>query len=89
MTETHTTGADHVDDGDLIRLHDGECSADEELLLRDHLAACRACHERFQTFTRLAHTFKTALQAMDEPTRARGAARPIHTARSRWNRRGL
>ncbi len=77
MNDLDTTSAEHIGDGDLIRLHDGECSAAEELSWRDHLAACGACDQRFQTLARLARHFTAALKQLDDPASPGDARRPL------------
>ncbi len=89
MNDLVTTGVEHIGDGDLIRLHDGECSAAEELSWRDHLAACGACDQRFQTLARLARHFIAALKQLDDPASPGDARRPLRSVRPRWRTGGL
>lgn len=53
----------HVDDGDLIRLRDGECSCTEERRFRDHIESCATCRENAERLEWLATGF---VEAMDE-----------------------
>jgi len=52
----------HVDDGDLIRLRDGECPLSEERMLRDHLANCDTCRENLERIEQLADGFFAAME---------------------------
>ena len=62
----------HVDDGDLIRLRDGEYPLSEERKLRDHLARCLMCREDAERMEQLADGFLDALKEIQHP----GATRP-------------
>ncbi len=57
----------HVEDGDLIRLHDGECDPAEERLIRNHLAGCAACKNSAKELAHLAQGFSSALRELEEP----------------------
>jgi anti-sigma factor RsiW len=59
-----------VDDGELIRLLDGECSAEERARIERHLATCAACAQRRERLDGLAHGVTTALVRGDEPIRS-------------------
>jgi anti-sigma factor RsiW len=60
----------HVDDGELIRLLDGECSAEERARIESHLATCAECAQRREGLDGLAHAVSTALVRGDEPVRS-------------------
>ena len=69
--------AGHADDGELIRLVDGECSAEERAWLEGHLATCGPCAERRDTLARLSGAITAALATGDRivrPQRWRTAA---------------
>ena len=63
----------HVDDGDLIRLRDGECPLSEERILRDHLDACATCRENSERFEQLADGFFAAMERVQHPAATRSA----------------
>ncbi len=56
----------HVDDGDLVRLLDGECGFEEDRMLRQHLASCSKCKSRYDSVSQLAQRFSTLFVAFDE-----------------------
>ncbi len=62
-----TEDARHVEDGDLIRLHDRECDPAEERLIRNHLAGCAACRNNAKELAHLAQGFSSALRELEEP----------------------
>jgi anti-sigma factor RsiW len=62
--------AGHVDDGELIRLLDGECSAEQRARLERHLATCPACVERRSVLDSLTDAVTAALVRADEPVRS-------------------
>ncbi len=66
--------AGHADDGDLIRLVDGECSADERAWLEGHLATCGPCAGRRDTLARLSGAVSAALATGDTETGPRARA---------------
>ena len=57
----------HVDDGDLIRLRDGECPLSEERILRDHLENCATCRENSERIEWLADGFVAAVSEIQPP----------------------
>ncbi|MFQ5705555.1 MAG: anti-sigma factor family protein [Gemmatimonadales bacterium] len=85
----------HVDDGDLIRLHDGECDPAEERLIRNHLAGCSRCRDNAEELAQLAQGFSSALRELEEPEplpigwyrAARGSARGGLLGRVKRSRR--
>ena len=62
-----TAQDEHVEDGDLMRLLDTECSAEEDRLLRVHLAVCRECRRRHDRISRLTQRFSALLFQLEEP----------------------
>lgn len=67
--------AGHADDGDLIRLVDRECTAEERARLEGHLATCRPCAQRRATLERLSAAVTAALAGDRTARRAwRGGA---------------
>lgn len=58
----------HLDDGDLIRLLDGEGGVEEERVLRRHLSACSECKNGQNTLARLSERFSTALFGLEDAT---------------------
>ena len=59
----------HVTDGELIRLLDGECSAEEQARITGHLATCPACAQRQEVVDKLANAVTAALLSGDERVR--------------------
>ncbi len=57
----------HVDDGDLMRLNDGECDPADERLIRNHLAGCSTCRDNAEELAQLARGFSGALSEPEEP----------------------
>ena len=51
------TGGRHVDDGDLARLADGECTDEEQRALREHIASCVACRRAVEDFATFSQSF--------------------------------
>jgi len=62
-----TAQDEHIEDGDLMRLLDTECSAEEDRMLRVHLAVCRECKRRHDRISRLTNRFATLLFQLEEP----------------------
>jgi len=58
----------HLEDGDVIKLRDGECSYTEERALRRHLDICSACRENAERIETLADGFWAAAEAIGHPT---------------------
>ena len=91
-----TTQDEHVEDGDLMRLLDTECSDTEDRMLRMHLAACKDCKGRHDRIARLSHRFSALLFELEEPvpgqitqvTESR-KAKTRTTAKPWWSRRVL
>jgi len=88
-----TRDGNHIEDGDIIRLLDGECGPDEERVIRDHLRECARCQSEADELERLSRGFGLLLKRADvtptpsEPTTRRGekpAVRPMLTPR--WTR---
>lgn len=57
--------AQHVEDGDIIRLIDGECLPAEEQLIREHLETCAECKRAADELGLLAETFSRVLAQTD------------------------
>lgn len=70
----------HADDGDLIRLVDGECSADERAWLEGHLATCGLCAERRDTLARLSGAVSAALATEERAGVSRWRALALRAA---------
>lgn len=70
--------AGHLDDGELIRLLDGECSFEEQARITSHLATCPACARRQEALHGLANAVTTALLSGDQ------LARPMRIRRRTW-----
>jgi len=70
----------HVNDGELIRLLDGECSAEEQARVEGHLATCPACAKRRAVLDELTQAVTAALVRGDEPVRA------VRMPKRRWHR---
>jgi hypothetical protein len=75
----------HIENGDLIRLLDGECPPEEEARIRRHLQHCEECRRGVAELEQLSDRFRLALQHGDG---AEGAVRTPVRAR-RWPRRRL
>jgi len=73
MILSTTQDCQHVDDGDLIRLRDGECPLTEERILRDHLDKCHTCRENSERFEQLADGFFDAMDRIQHPAAMRSA----------------
>jgi hypothetical protein len=71
--------AGHLDDGELIRLLDGECSFEEQARITSHLATCATCTQRHQELVGLTQAVTAALVRGDQPARS---ARP---PKPRWH----
>ena len=67
MSEGHVR---HMDDGELIRLLDGECSAEEQARIARHVATCPVCAQRQEGLGGLANGVTAALVRGDEPVRS-------------------
>ncbi len=70
--------AGHLNDGELIRLLDGECSAEEQARIAGHLAMCPACAQGQEVLHRLASAVTAALVSGDELVRS------VRTPRRTW-----
>jgi len=65
----------HINGGDLIRLLDSECEGEEERLLRQHVAMCTECKQRYDQLTRLSERFSLALMELEESVTVRPVER--------------
>jgi putative zinc finger protein len=73
--------AGHADDGELMRLLDGESSAEERARLEHHVATCRVCAARRETLGRLGGAVTAALATGDATgLSVRGRSRPLPRA---------
>jgi hypothetical protein len=75
----------HIENGELIRLLDGECPPEEEARMRRHLQHCEECRRGAAELEQLSDRFRLALQHGDA---AEGVAHAPARAR-RWPRRRL
>jgi hypothetical protein len=55
----------HIEDGDIIRLLDGECGQDEKRSIREHLQDCAQCQHEADELERLSRGFGLLLQRAD------------------------
>ena len=69
----------HIDGGDLIRLLDSECEGEEERLLRQHVATCTECKQRYDQRARLSERFSLALMDLEELVTVRPVERSEQT----------
>lgn len=76
----------HLEDGELIRLLDGECDSAEERRFRPHLEACSVCQRNADTLRRLSQQFSTAVVELEEPTPPARAKPPWRAMRPRLRR---
>jgi anti-sigma factor RsiW len=77
----------HLENGDLIRLLDRECSSEEEERIKRHLRDCVACRQNAAELERLSHLFGLALQRGDVTGDTSAAeTRPL---RRRWPRKRM
>jgi hypothetical protein len=80
----------HLEDGDVIRLLDGECSEQEAQSFHTHLDRCDDCQRKMDELRHLSQQFSSALQVADEAP-ATGDSRPpevvgtIRPAPRRWH----
>lgn len=81
----------HLDDGLLHELIDGEVASEELAPIQRHLAMCAACRARLEAareLTGFADGLIEALDVPDAPTHAETPVRPltVHRATPRWGR---
>jgi hypothetical protein len=93
MIRSVTNDGKHIEDGDIIRLLDGECVPDEERLIREHLLECVRCRREADELERLSRGFGLLLQRADvipattDGTNKRGEETAVtHTLKPRWTR---
>jgi hypothetical protein len=65
MTGSRVDHGPHIDDGDLIRLLDGECSPEEGERLRVHVDACSECRNNADSLKRASELFSGSLAELD------------------------
>ena len=61
MTGSRVDRGRHLDDGDLIRLLDGECSPEEAEQIRAHIDNCPECKDNADTLTNASERFSSLL----------------------------
>jgi anti-sigma factor RsiW len=66
----------HMEDGDVIRLLDGECSQEEARLFHAHLHECDECRCKMDELCQLSQDFSCALQLEDQPATPRDSSPP-------------
>ena len=71
MILSTTIEEQHVDDGDVIRLRDGECSFSEERALRNHIRTCSMCKENADRIDSLADGFVAMVESIGCPKSVR------------------
>lgn len=93
MIRSVTSDDKHIEDGDIIRLLDGECVPDEERLIRRHLLECDRCRREADELERLSRGFGFLLQRADlVPVPTDGTNRRpeetavTHALKPRWTR---
>ena len=74
---------EHVDDGDLVRLLDGECGLEEDRLIRQHLTRCPECKSMLNSVSQLAQRFSALFMAFDDQLQ-RSDAPAVPTTPNRW-----
>ena len=50
MNRTSNHEASHLDEGDIVRLHDGELEDGDRVRVEEHLRTCHACRDRLDLF---------------------------------------
>lgn len=83
----------HLEDGDIIRLLDGECAAAEEESIRAHLEMCAECRRAADELELLSQGFSRVVGQLDVlPSTTRGGATAradvpvVRLPRTRWTR---
>jgi hypothetical protein len=77
----------HINGGDLVRLLDAECHGEEERLLRQHVAMCTQCKERYEQRARLSERFSLLLVDLEEPETVRPVnlrEQPVVRSKPSW-----
>jgi hypothetical protein len=65
MSSSRVEHGPHIDDGDLIRLLDGECSHEEGAHLRAHIDACPECRDTADSLKRASDMFSASMLELD------------------------
>ena len=65
MTGSRADRRPHIDDGDLIRLFDGECSSEEAEQIRTHVESCPECQENSDTLKNASERFSSLLAELE------------------------
>jgi hypothetical protein len=71
MTSQKVEQGPHIDDGDLIRLYDGECTPEEKERLDAHLDACLDCRTTADSLKRASELFSSSVLELDTHVTAR------------------
>jgi len=81
MTSSRVDHGPHIDDGDLIRLLDGECSPEERERLDAHIDVCPKCRSNADSLTQASELFASSLLELDSENRAAADRTPAVGAR--------
>lgn len=65
MTGSRGDAAPHIDDGDLIRLSDGECSPEEAQQIRDHIDDCSECRDNSDALAKASGAFSSLVAELE------------------------
>ncbi len=76
MIERAAYDGRHLEDGDVIRLLDGECPPEETREFDSHLGTCDECRHKMDELTLLSRQFGSALELADEPAASGEANAP-------------
>ena len=93
MTGSRVDRGPHIDDGDLIRLFDGECSPEEAEQIRNHVEACPECADNSVTLVETSSRLTSMLAELEtsappELVLSPDAGTPSVEAHSAWQRFG-
>ena len=64
------SGPEHLTNGSIVRMMDGELTGDESLAVRSHLASCEACARRYGQFYQASKAVKTLVLSIPAEDRA-------------------
>jgi hypothetical protein len=76
MTGSRVDQGPHIDDGDLIRLFDGECSPEDEKRLGAHIDFCAECKSNAESLHIASKLFSESLLELDIQTPAEPTKTP-------------
>ena len=65
MTSSKVNHGSHIDEGDLIRLMDGECSQPEADQIREHIDDCPDCGTALSSLQKVSDLFSTSMKELD------------------------